>query len=238
MTSNKEAIVNDPKQVAGSRAAELVEDGMVVGLGTGSTVYWTLLALSQRIENDGLRIQGVPTSVDTENKAREMGIPLIGLDRVERIDLTIDGADEADRDFTLTKGGGGALLREKVVAFLSDQLAIVMTPGKLVPRLGKTFALPVEVTPFATPVIVRLIENLGADPVLRTQIDGRPYLTDNQNQILDCTFSDGIDNPPGLERHLAGIPGIVESGLFIELASSLYLGKDDGSCEVLRRVID
>ncbi|MEZ5974625.1 MAG: ribose-5-phosphate isomerase RpiA [Planctomycetota bacterium] len=227
--------MKDPKQVAGMAAAELVRDGMTVGLGTGSTVYFTLVALARRIREEGLQIQGVPTSIDTENKARDMGIPLIGLDRVERIDVTIDGADEADPQFRLTKGGGGALLREKVVAYLSNHVAIVMTPGKLVSRLGKSFALPVEVVPFATPVITRLMGRLGARAVLRSQIDGKPYLTDNQNQILDCHFPDGIVDPVALEKQLATVPGIVETGLFIELAHQLYLGKPDGSCEVLSR---
>ncbi|HPF14533.1 MAG TPA: ribose-5-phosphate isomerase RpiA, partial [Planctomycetota bacterium] len=221
MPTQDGATLKDPKQVAGSQAASLVEDGMVVGLGTGSTVYFTLQTLAQRIQTEGLRIQGVPTSIDTEDKAREMGIPLIGLDRVERIDLTIDGADEADHDFRLTKGGGGALLREKVVAYLSDRVAIVMTPNKLVRRLGQTFALPVEVVPFAGPVIARELTRLGAEVQLRTQIDGRAYLTDNHNQIYDCRFPAGIEDPVELERHLAHVPGVVESGLFIGLAHHL-----------------
>ena len=227
--------VNNPKQVAGTEAAKLVEDGMVVGLGTGSTVYFTLVALAKRMESEGLRIQGVPTSIDTENKAREMGIPLIGLDRVTSIDLTIDGADEADHGFRLTKGGGGALLREKVVAYLSKRMAVVMTPDKLVEKLGATFALPVEVVPFAAPMVAREVEAIGAIPKLRKQVDGKPYLTDNHNQILDCTFAAGIADPAAMEHQLDSIPGVVESGLFIDLAHHLYMGKSDGTCEVLSR---
>ncbi len=228
-------VVQDPKKVAGVRAAELVQDGMVVGLGTGSTVYFTLTRLAQRIREEGLSIQGVPTSVDTESKAQAMGIPLIGLDMVARIDLTIDGADEADHQFRLTKGGGGALLREKVVASLSDSVAIVMTPPKLVSKLGRSFALPVEVVPFAGPVVNRQFGRLGARSKLRKTSDGKVYLTDNHNQIYDLTFEDGIGDPAALERELANMPGVVESGLFIDLAHRLYLGKPDGHCEVMTR---
>ncbi len=229
-------VVKDPKKVAGSRAAELVQDGMVVGLGTGSTVYFTLTTLAQRIREEGLSIQGVPTSLDTGAKAQSMGIPLIGLDQVARIDLTIDGADEADHHYRLTKGGGGALLREKIVASLSEYVAIVMTPQKLVSKLGRSFALPVEVVPFAGPVVNRQFGRWGARAKLRRTSDGKIYLTDNHNQIYDLTFEDGIADPAALERELAILPGVVESGLFIDLAHRLYLGKPDGTCEVMTRV--
>ena len=229
-------VVRDPKKVAGSRAAELVHDGMVVGLGTGSTVYFTLTTLAQRIREEGLSIQGVPTSLDTESKAKAMGIPLIGLDKVQHIHVTIDGADESDHEFRLTKGGGGALLREKVVAALSDYVAIVMTPQKLVAKLGRSFALPVEVVPFAGPVVNRQFARLGARSKLRKTAEGQVYLTDNHNQIYDLTFEDGIADPVALEKELANMPGVVESGLFIDLAHRLYLGKPDGTCEVMTRV--
>ena len=232
---NKGSSVIDPKQVAGSQAAHLVRDGMVVGLGTGSTVYFTLTALAERIREEGLQIQGVPTSLDTEQKAQAMGIPLIGLDKVQDIDVTIDGADEADHQFRLTKGGGGALLREKIVASLSKYVAIVMTPQKLVAKLGRSFALPVEVVPFAGPVVNRQFGRLGARSVLRKNSDGSIFLTDNHNQIYDCTFEDGITDPVTLEKQLAGLPGVVESGLFIDLAHRLYLGKPDGTCEIMTR---
>ncbi len=230
-----EPTLQNPKEVAGRAAAKLVESGMTVGLGTGSTVFFTLLALAERMQGEGLKLRGVPTSVDTENKAREMGIPLATLEEVEAIDLTIDGADEADHRFRLTKGGGGALLREKVVASMSARMAVVMTPDKLVERLGKTFALPVEVVPFAASLVARKAAGLGAQVNLRKTEQGETYVTDNSNHILDCTFPDGLQDPDAVERALDEIPGMVESGLFIGLATEIYMGKADGTCEVLTR---
>ena len=220
------------KEVAGREAAEQIADGMVLGLGTGSTVYFTLVRLAERIREEGLAVTGVPTSLDTEGKAREMGIPLATLDTVAAIDLTIDGADEIDGDFNMIKGGGGALLREKVVASISAREVIVVGRSKVVERLGTTFRLPVEVAPFARPVIAREIERLGAEPHLRRTDAGDVYLTDNRCEILDCAFESGIPDARGLEVHLAGIPGVVESGLFIDLAHVLVIGDDDGTCEV------
>jgi ribose 5-phosphate isomerase A len=227
--------MHDPKEVAGRRAAELVEDGMTVGLGTGSTVHFTLVRLAERIREEGLRVRGVPTSLDTEHKARELGIPLASLEDVASIDLTIDGADEIDADFNLTKGGGGALLREKVVAYISQREAIVVGRAKLVARLGTTFLLPVEVAPFARPVVARAIRCLGAEPTLRRTRTGEPYRTDNGNEILDCRFPGGIADAPRLERELAAIPGIVESGLFCGLAHVLVIGHASGAAEVRER---
>ena len=222
----------DPKEIAGRRAAELVQDGTVVGLGTGSTVLFTLVRIAERIRVEGLSIRGVPTSLDTESKAVEMGIPLVGLDDVAAIDLTIDGADEADPDFCLTKGGGGALLREKVVAHASRREVIVLGRGKLVERLGASFPLPVEVVPFAGPHVEREVARLGAEPVLRTGEGGTEYRTDNGNAILDCRFPDGIADPAATEAALDRIPGVVESGLFVGLAHVLVIGDEDGGCEV------
>ncbi len=222
----------NPKEVAGRRAAELVRSGMTVGLGTGSTVHFTLLALAERIRAEGLAIRGVPTSLDTERKALELGIPLVPLDAVDSIDLTIDGADEIDPLVSMIKGGGGALLREKVVASISRREVIVVGPEKVVQRLGTTFALPVEVVPFARPVLARQLARRGCEPKLRTAKDGSRYLTDNGNEILDCRFPDGIADPAGLERELDFLPGIVETGLFIGLAHVLVIGHPDGRAEV------
>ena len=220
------------KESAGRQAAELVGDGMTLGLGTGSTVYFTLVRIAERMREEGLSVRGVPTSVDTETKAREMGIPLATLDEVSTIDLTIDGADEIDGAFDMIKGGGGALLREKVVASISKREAIVVGRDKVVERLGTTFALPVEIVTFARPVVARALMAFGCDPVLRTTKDTRPFCTDNGNHVLDCRFPGGIADAPALEKKLACIPGIVESGLFIGLAHVLVIGDDDGSCEV------
>jgi ribose 5-phosphate isomerase A len=225
-------VMINPKEIAGRRAADLVESGMTVGLGTGSTVWFTLVRLAERIEAEGIEIRGVPTSVDTETKARELGIPLATLDEVESIDLTIDGADEIDGDYNMTKGGGGALLREKVVAHISKREAIVVGRAKLVERLGTTFLLPVEVVPFARPVVARAIKAMGADPILRLAGPDQPFMTDNGNEILDCKFPEGIKDAPALETELDKIPGVVETGLFINLAQVCVIGDDDGGCEV------
>lgn len=223
---------HNPKQIAGRRAADMVQSGTVVGLGTGSTVFFVLSRLAERIQEEGLEIKAVPTSIDTETKAIEMGIPLVSLDEVEVIDLCIDGADEIDGDFHMIKGGGGALLREKVVASISAREVIVVGPEKVVDRLGSTFRLPVEVVPFARPLIARKIQLLGAEPVLRKGDDGSSYLTDNGNEILDCHFPEGIADPSALELELDALPGIVESGLFIGLAHVLVVGFPDGTCQV------
>ncbi|HJP00934.1 MAG TPA: ribose-5-phosphate isomerase RpiA [Planctomycetota bacterium] len=219
----------NPKEVAGRQAAQLVESGMTVGLGTGSTVAFTLLGLAERIEQEGLEMRGVPTSIDTETRSRELGIPLTTLEDVERLDLTIDGADEIDGDFQMIKGGGGALLREKVVASISERVAIVVGREKVVERLGLSFLLPVEVVPFALPTVSRELRRLGCEPVLRLDGPSAPFCTDNGNRILDCRFAEGIADAPALERELARLPGVVESGLFIDLAHTALIGDDDGT---------
>jgi len=227
--------LENPKQVAGRRAADLVENGMTLGLGTGSTVFFTLERLAERIRGEGLEIRGVPTSLDTEGKAREMGIPLVPLGEVESLDLTIDGADEIDGEFNMVKGGGGALLREKVIASISRREAIVVGPDKVVERLGSTFLLPVEVTPFARSVVDRALRALGCQPALRVSAEGAPYLTDNGNEILDCKFPEGIADPAATERTILAVPGVVECGLFIGLADVLVIGHPDGRVEVRER---
>lgn len=222
------------KRAAGRRAAEFVSSGQTVGLGTGSTVFFTLERLGERIREEGLQIRGVPTSIDTERKAKEFGIPLTTLDEVVAFDVTIDGADEIDGDFNMTKGGGGALLREKVVASVSRSMVIVVGPDKVVERLGTTFRLPVEVVPFAQAVVERRIDELGGTSEPRTGESGL-YVTDNGNGILDVTFPDGIQDAAALERSLAAIPGVVESGLFIGLAHAMVIGHESGDAEVRRR---
>jgi len=227
--------VSNPKEAAGRRAAELIESGTTVGLGTGSTVFFTLQRLAERIHEEGLEVRGVPTSLDTEGKAREMGIPLVGLEEVESIDLTIDGADEIDANFDMIKGGGGALLREKVVASISAREAIVVGRDKVVERLGRGFLLPVEVVPFARPMVSRALTALGAEPNLRLAEQEVAYLTDNGNEILDCRFAEGIADAAALERAIDEIPGVVESGLFIGLAHVMVVGEADGSAELIER---
>lgn len=225
----------DAKEKAGRRAAEFVEDGMTLGLGTGSTVHFSLLRLAERIREEGLSVRGVPTSVDTQDKAQGLGIPLVGLEEAESLDLTIDGADEVDPDFHMIKGGGGALLREKVIASISRREVIAVVSAKLVDRLGRDFLLPVEVTPFALPVVSRALEALGCQPSMRMAEMDDPFETDNGNRILDCRFPDGIADAPGTERRIGMLPGVVESGLFIGLADVVVVGRAEGDCEILER---
>ena len=227
--------VSRAREVAGRAAAEFVRDGMVVGLGTGSTVQFTLERLAERIRAEGLAVRGVPTSLDTERKARALGIPLVSLEQIEEIDLTIDGADEIDARFDMIKGGGGALLREKVVAVLSRREVIVVDRAKLVERLGVRFALPVEVVPFARAAVARRIAALGANWTIRMRDGKEPDLTDNGNVILDCRFAGGVANAAVLERQLDEIPGVVESGLFVGLAHVLVIGDEQGRVEIRER---
>lgn len=222
------------KRAAGRRAAEFVTSGQVVGLGTGSTVFFTLERLAERIKDEGLAIRGIPTSLDTEGKARDFGIPLTTLDECSEIGVTIDGADEIDGAFDMIKGGGGALLREKVVASVSREVVIVVGADKVVDQLGTTFKLPVEVVPFARHVVTRAIEQLGGLPKVRGG-EGAPFVTDNGNHILDVHYEQGIDDAAALEASLDRIPGVVESGLFISLAHAMIVGRDDGSAEVRRK---
>jgi ribose 5-phosphate isomerase A len=212
------------KELAGRAAAALVRDGDVVGLGTGSTAYFAVVALGER-SKAGLKIIGIPTSVGTGDLARALGIPLTTLDEHPEIDITIDGADEIDPQLRLIKGGGGALTREKVIATASKKMVVVADSSKAVAVLGK-FPLPVEVIAFARTVVERKIAALGGSPKLRTKPDGQPYLTDNGNQILDCHFG-SIADPPALALILSAAPGIVEHGLFIGLASIALIGRGD-----------
>jgi ribose 5-phosphate isomerase A len=220
------------KKVAGRAAAKLVRDGDIVGLGTGSTAYFTVVALGERVKA-GLKIIGIPTSVQTADLARKVGIPLTTLDEHPEIDITIDGADEVDPKLNLIKGGGGALTREKVIATASKKMVVVADSGKVVATLGK-FPLPVEIIAFARTVIEKKIASLGAVPKLRTKPDGSPFITDNGNQILDCSFGK-IDDPATLARVLSDTPGIVEHGLFIGIAKLALVGKGNSVEEIPRK---
>src|SRR5271170_6009180 len=213
------------KEAAGRAAAKLVSDGDVVGLGTGSTAYFAVIALGERVKA-GLKIIGIPTSIKTADLARSVGIPLTTLDEHPEIDITIDGADEVDPKLNLIKGGGGALTREKVIASASKKMVVVVDSAKIVAVLGK-FPLPVEVIAFARTVVERKIASLGGSPKLRTQPDGSPFITDNGNQILDCSFGK-IADPAALALSLSTAPGIVEHGLFIGLAKVVLIGRGDG----------
>jgi len=208
----KAEALGQAKRAAGYQAADMIEEGMVVGLGTGSTVYFTIERLSERVKG-GLKITGIPTSYQTATRAREAKIPLTTLDDNPVIDIAVDGADEVDPKLRLIKGRGAAHLREKCVAAAAKHFVVVVDEQKVVKKLGAA-AVPVEVLPFAiTPVLVQL-RGLGGVPIIREAVrkDG-PVITDNGNFVVDCRFKD-IKNPEKLEAVLASIPGIVESGLF------------------------
>ncbi len=214
------------KQLAGERACEFVEDGMTLGLGTGSTVYWTIERLGARVREENLSVRCVPTSRRTEEQARGLGIPLIELGEVRELDLTIDGADEIGPALALIKGGGGALLREKMVASASRRLVIVADTGKRVEMLGK-FSLPVEVVPFAWEVTARRVAGAtNCQPLLRCAADGDAYITDNGNYILDCPCGT-IHDPARLERELKLTTGVVECGLFVGMTDLAVIADDE-----------
>jgi ribose 5-phosphate isomerase A len=217
------------KELAGRAAAQLVRDNQIVGLGTGSTAYFAVIALGERVKA-GLKITGIPTSNATAELARKVGITLTTLEENPAIDIVIDGADEVDPRLNLIKGGGGALLREKVIAAASKKMVVIADSGKVVEHLGK-FPLPVEIISFARAVVERKIQSLGASTKIRTQPDGTTYITDNGNPILDCNFGK-IEDPPALARTLSNIPGIVEHGLFIGLATIALIGKGKSVQEI------
>jgi ribose 5-phosphate isomerase A len=210
------------KEVAARASLKYVRDGQVVGLGTGSTATIAIRLLGELVRG-GLKIRGIPTSIASRDLAMQLGIPLTTFDEVQQIDVTIDGADEFDPALNLIKGGGGAMLREKVVASATKQQVIVTDSSKQVQVLGK-FPLPVEVIRFAEPLVVKEIADLGARVVQRKDSAGKPYLTDEGHHILDCHFSE-IPDPPALARRLSDMPGIVEHGLFVGMASVVLMAK-------------
>ena len=217
------------KANAARRAVEMVADGQLVGLGTGTTSLIAIRELGRRVA-EGLKIRGVATSVATYRLATELGIRMIDLNDVndgETIDLTIDGADQIDPQFNMIKGGGGALVREKLVAISSKQEIIIVDRSKQVPMLGDACALPVEVLKFSWRFAARSLASLGGAPRLRETAAG-PFESDNGNYVLDCDFG-AIDDPPYLERAIKLIPGVVEGGLFIGIATTLIVGTPDGA---------
>ena len=214
------------KRAAAARAAAEVKDGMVVGLGSGSTAAFALEALAERVAG-GLRIEGIPTSEATAALARKLGIPLTDFDRHPRLDLTIDGADQVERDtLHLIKGRGGALLREKIVAAASARLVIAIDESKLVDRLGGSTALPVEIVPFGWQTTLDRLAALGCAPQLR-RTGERPYTTDGGHYIADCAVPE-ITDPAALEARLSSVVGVVETGLFLGLASIVVVGRPAG----------
>jgi ribose 5-phosphate isomerase A len=221
--SSTETMANELEKEAAARASlQFVKDGQVIGLGTGSTAAYFIKLLGEEVKN-GLRIRGIPTSDRSRELAMSLGIPLTTLDECQDIAVTVDGADEVDPQLRLIKGGGGALLREKIVASATRQMVIVADASKQVKRLGK-FPLPVEVIKFAEALVAKRIAGLGADVKLRLDSVGKPYVTDEDNHILDCRFGE-IGDPDGLAQRLSDLPGVVEHGLFIGMASVALLAR-------------
>ncbi|HVY76157.1 MAG TPA: ribose-5-phosphate isomerase RpiA [Puia sp.] len=222
----------NPKQLAAEKAVEFLKDGMTVGLGTGSTAWWAIEKIGEKVKKEGWKIRAIATSLRSEAQARSLGIPIYGFDEIDEIDITIDGADEADSKLYLIKGGGGALLREKIVATNSRQMIVVADDSKYVKTLGK-FPLPVEVVLFGWEKTFQKLKALGCEPKQRIDKDsGKPYLTDNGNYIVDCSFG-SIPDPVALHERINAITGVVDNGLFVNIASKLVLGYADGKVKVI-----
>lgn len=227
--------MEDLKRSAALRAAEWIRDGMVLGLGTGSTVRYLLDHLAERRAAGELgSVTAVPTSEATAARAVEMGIRTLRLDEAPIVDLTIDGADEVDPRLNLIKGLGGAMLREKIVASVSRRMIVMVDESKLVQRLGTRAPVPVEVEPFGLGAVIPMMARLGARPVLRTRADGQPVSTDGRHFIVDCHFDRGISDPYLLDRALQNCPGVLETGLFLGMADMVIVSSSAG-IELLRR---
>jgi ribose 5-phosphate isomerase A len=223
---------SDPELLGRVARAALkhVADGMILGLGTGRAAEAFITALGERVRA-GLRVAGVPTSNKSNELARRLNIEIKSLEEVERIDVAFDGADEVTPDLALTKGLGGALLRERVVASEADRFIVLVTPEKLVPKLGSRSPIPIEVVPFAGPSVIRRLRKLGGEPVVRTKPDGFTYFTDNGNWIVDTRFSP-IDDPAALYAKVRDIPGVVDLGLFLNMADLVLVADPDGVREL------
>lgn len=223
------------KQQVGKVAADRVQSGSIVGLGTGSTTAYAIQFLGDRLKSGELKdIKGIPTSFQASVLAKQYGIPLTTLDEVDRIDIAIDGADEVDPQKNLIKGGGAAHTREKIVDSLAAEFIVVVDKSKIVDALGSTFALPVEVLPMAVTPVMKAIANLGGKPEIRMGVkkDG-PVITDQGNMILDVDFG-AIANPTELEQTLNNIPGVLENGLFIGVADIVLIGDLENDMPVVR----
>lgn len=220
------------RKIAADQAADYVKNGMTVGLGTGSTAYWAIQEIGRRVAQ-GLQIRAVATSVQSENLAHELNIPIVPISSIESFDVTIDGADEIDPRLNVIKGGGGALLREKIIGSATKFYIIIADEKKLVTQLG-AFPLPVEVVKFGWELVFYKLQSLGCTPVRRTA-DEQPYLTDNDHYIIDCSFIH-ISDAQDLHNQINGIPGVVENGLFLGMADLVILGKNNGSTEVINKM--
>ncbi|VXD12410.1 Ribose-5-phosphate isomerase A [Planktothrix serta PCC 8927] len=222
------------KQYVGKAAADRVQSGMIVGLGTGSTTAYAIQYIGERLKSGDIKdIKGIPTSFQATVLAKEYGIPLTTLDEVDKIDIAIDGADEVDPQKNLIKGGGAAHTREKIVDSLADVFIVVVDSSKLVDRLGSTFLLPVEVIPMAMTPVMKAIEKLGGKPTLRMGVKkAGPVVTDEGNLVIDVKF-DALKNPAELEKEINNIPGVLDNGLFVGVANIILVGEViDGQAKV------
>lgn len=220
---------DEAKALVGKRAAELVEDGMAVGIGTGTTATMFIKALGERVKA-GLKIRCVASSDASHNLGLSLGMDVVTLAELPELDVYIDGADEVGPDLALIKGGGGALLREKIVASAAEKFIVVVDSTKVVPVLGR-FPLPVEVVKMALPLVQRRLDDLGLHPRLRHHADGSLYLTDENNYILDCACGT-IPEPEETAAEIRGIVGVVEHGLFLGMATVALVAGEDGVTEL------
>lgn len=218
------------KQLAAEKSTDFIENGMILGLGTGSTVFFMLNKLGELVKQ-GLEVKCISSSVQTTKIANSLNIPITELNKVDKIDLTIDGADEVDDNLNGIKGGGGALLFEKIIATCSNKVIWIVDSKKLVKKLGN-FPLPVEVIPFGSNHLVNKLDDLGYKPVKRL-ISGKPFLTDSGNEIIDLHIGE-IEDPLTLEKEIKMLPGVVEVGLFNNIADLVIIGRRD-STEILSR---
>lgn len=220
------------KKLAAEKAVSFLENGMTIGLGTGSTAYWAIEKIGEKVINEAWKIKAIATSIRSEEQARSLGIPIVDFSTVKSIDVTIDGADEVDDKLQLIKGGGGALLREKIVATNSKLMIVVADESKWVKTLGK-FPLPVEVVNFGWERTFEKLQLLGCEAKRRMK-GAEPYLTDNGNYIVDCSFVE-IKDPPSLHELVNSITGVVDNGLFIHIAGKLVIGFNNGETRIISR---
>lgn len=232
MDANKQQAA---KKAVGIHAAQLVDNGMRVGLGTGSTTAFAIQELGRRVKEEGLKIVGTPTSFAAERLGREMGIPIVSLDVVDRLDIALDGADEVDGALNLIKGRGAAHTREKVVAALADMFVALVDASKLVDQLGTRKPVPVEVLPMAVTPVMRSLEALGAVPAIRMgkHKDG-PVVTDQGFWVVDAQFA-GIEAPAALDTAIKGLTGVLDHGLFINMTARVLVAEADGSVRTLHK---
>jgi len=226
-----ETTVDKAKELAAHRSLEFIQDGMVVGIGTGTTATYFIKLLGERVKQ-GLKVRGISSSKASEELARSLGVAMIDFHEATEIDVTIDGADEVTHQLDLIKGGGGALLREKIVASASKKFVIVADSRKLVEKLGK-FPLPVEVIPMAAPLVAKKLDALGIRPSVRRASSGGDYITDNSNLILDCACGE-IDDPHKLAAEIRAIVGVVEHGLFLGMANVALIASETDVSELTR----